>query len=752
METSLVPNYNPEIPTNFRADDCLDFVGSRGDFIKFHKKTGYFYYWKVGPKGEILLQCACRQFMVKHHTSKCIYNASEYEMMEACWLSYWFPLGSSDKWHNHRPPSRFSVELSLFKWQVSLTVAKSQNVKLIGDVIDELYPSWPFTLTLSKWQLKKLMYFAEASKLLNQECVDSMMATLMTSPEYWGPPVESTNHNRHFSESQQCCEKVTQRSKFTAIFRSPKKMKKCNDNNSDYDTEPLPENAAETKRYEIDEPIASGSGCCTPQPKRFMPDVHVPSISESRTENVPVKPESTTGWLDGALSLRTTVKDIQIETLEEEVPIQVRFAETLLKQSKMVGNRSGMDLYAVPFDKRSISCSGVERFVFGNPDCAKEHRVVLVLGAIGTSQPKFINAIINYVFYVRDQDNFRFQMIEEQNLDQTNCISVYVIHHSEGYRIPFSLTIVHTPSYSDVTEGELFRHRKLTKLFREFFEDDGIEQLDMVCNLLLKDGANNSLLSIFGYDIEENVHCFSPNDDSFLTAHFFQRFFSMLASMTTKSLELTKEVLHVMKSLEKTMGAFFPLVKSGAAKLDELKNARQIIGICQSRREVNGRVANTFKLVTAEEKYKSEVLWKTIQSGGNELVNLLKADFNGIVQAVLEHYEIASESIQQLKKISRGNPFLTQELYNLLFEVEQKLKHFGHGERLNCKGVQSHPTSDRMSLLGAIMDGKKWIKSISFVLPHVIFCLFRFQSQYITSPAETDDGTMTTFSCPDLDV
>lgn len=152
--------------------------------------TGYFYWWETGAQGEIRLRCACKQFMVKHHTSKCIHGSAEYEMTETCWLSGWFALGSGDKWHNHPPPSRASVELNLFKWQVNLKMVKSGNVKLISHVVDDMYPSWPFPLTLSKWQLRKLTYTAGGCKFLDQDCIDSMMAILMTSPEYWGPPVE----------------------------------------------------------------------------------------------------------------------------------------------------------------------------------------------------------------------------------------------------------------------------------------------------------------------------------------------------------------------------------------------------------------------------------------------------------------------------------------------------------------------------------------------------------------------------------
>lgn len=388
--------------------------------------------------------------------------------------------------------------------------------------------------------------------------------------------------------------------------------------------------------------------------------------------------------LKGPLSRRRTIEEITLDPPEVRDPIRiVRFAEILVKQSQKIVNQSGVNLYTIPLHKMAISRSNVERFVFGKADGLREHRTVLILGAIGTSQAKFINSIVNYVFHVKNEDDFRFHVAEEKESGQTNCITVYNIHHSAGFQIPFSLTIIHTPSYIDVGDGKLFRHRKLTRLFREFFDEEhGIENLDMVCNLLLKDGANNSFLSIFGYDVEENVHCFLPKDNSFPSVDFIQRFFSMLVSMKPKSLTLTKEVLHVMKRLEKTMDAFFPLVRSGSSKLDELKNARQVISTCQSQMELNKQIENKFSLDTAARKYNSEMLWKTVYSGGHELVGLLRKDFNGIVKAVLEHYKIASGSIQQLKRISRGNPFLTQELYDLLFEVEQKLKRFGHAENM----------------------------------------------------------------------
>lgn len=173
-------------------DDWLEFSGSRGGSVKFHKPTGYFYYWQSGTKGKERVKCACKQFMIKHHDSECVHNETECEMAEKCWVSNWFVLGTPDKWHNHPPPSRVSVELKLFEWQLHLTFVKNRNTVRINHVLEEMYSTWPFALLFSKLQLKHLFITEppEGITFLNQDKIDSMMAILMVWSEYWGNPLE----------------------------------------------------------------------------------------------------------------------------------------------------------------------------------------------------------------------------------------------------------------------------------------------------------------------------------------------------------------------------------------------------------------------------------------------------------------------------------------------------------------------------------------------------------------------------------
>jgi predicted GTPase len=114
-----------------------------------------------------------------------------------------------------------------------------------------------------------------------------------------------------------------------------------------------------------------------------------------------------------------------------------------------------------------------------------QHKTILVMGATGSGKTTLINGMINHIFNVQWEDTFRFQLIQEQTAgrsqvdSQISRITVYDIHHAEGFRVPYSLTIVDTPGYGD-TKG-LDRDQEITEMVQKFFEDkDGIQELDVI--------------------------------------------------------------------------------------------------------------------------------------------------------------------------------------------------------------------------------------------------------------------------------
>lgn len=353
-------------------------------------------------------------------------------------------------------------------------------------------------------------------------------------------------------------------------------------------------------------------------------------------------------------------KTVKATTIRHEI----RFAQSFVNQCKKTGVRNGMDLYLVPLTKSSISNGKANRLVFGREEKKNDRhqrRTILVVGATGAGKTTLINAMINYVFNVEWDDPFRFQLIEEgegrsQAESQTGLITAYDIGHTEGFRIPYSLTIVDTPGYGD-TRG-LDRDQEITEMVRQFFADKkGIQELDVVGFVAQASLARlsptqsyifDSVLSIFGNDIKENIDFLLTFADSqlppilsaisaaslpcptdpdtgapvyhkFNNSGFFcsnretkngpattierfnqffwkigmenfHKFFNMLATMKTKSLSLTQQVLEERKKLEATVEGLQPLIKLGLAKMEEMRKTKLIITNSQFQIEINENV------------------------------------------------------------------------------------------------------------------------------------------------------------------
>ncbi|RXN37865.1 hypothetical protein ROHU_001651 [Labeo rohita] len=157
------------------------------------------------------------------------------------------------------------------------------------------------------------------------------------------------------------------------------------------------------------------------------------------------------------------------------------------------------------------------RNTFGK-NVTKENKIIMMIGATGAGKTTLINSMINYILGVQWKDDFRFVLIDErkqksQAESQTSEITAYQINHMDGFRVPYSLTIVDTPGFGD-TRG-ISHDQKITKQIQEFFSARGrIDCIDAVCFVVQGSLARithtqkyvfDSILSIFGKDIAENI-------------------------------------------------------------------------------------------------------------------------------------------------------------------------------------------------------------------------------------------------------
>ncbi|XP_071832676.1 uncharacterized protein [Apostichopus japonicus] len=150
-------------------------------------------------------------------------------------------------------------------------------------------------------------------------------------------------------------------------------------------------------------------------------------------------------------------------------------------------------------------------------------KVIMVVGATGAGKTTLINGLVNHVLGVDWKDNFRFQLIVDeeeakqrtQAQSQTRWITSYTLHHQEGFKVPYSLTVVDTPGFGD-TSG-IKRDQEITKQVRTFFTTQGDEGLDHIDAIGFVTQASlprltptqqfifDQVLSLFGKDISDNI-------------------------------------------------------------------------------------------------------------------------------------------------------------------------------------------------------------------------------------------------------
>uniref|UniRef100_UPI0037E7B441 uncharacterized protein n=1 Tax=Semicossyphus pulcher TaxID=241346 RepID=UPI0037E7B441 len=174
-------------------------------------------------------------------------------------------------------------------------------------------------------------------------------------------------------------------------------------------------------------------------------------------------------------------------------------------------------VYTLPLEKEDLDIDGCRRYNFGK-ESMRQNRTVMLMGATGSGKSTLINGMINYIVGVDWKDNFRFKLIEEdesrsQAESQTSEVTVYKINHQEGFKVPFSLTIVDTPGFGD-TRG-VGRDREITEQIRRLFTSvNGVSEIDAVCFVAQAALARltatqryvfDSVLSIFGKDVAENI-------------------------------------------------------------------------------------------------------------------------------------------------------------------------------------------------------------------------------------------------------
>lgn len=297
---------------------------------------------------------------------------------------------------------------------------------------------------------------------------------------------------------------------------------------------------------------------------------------------------------------------------------------------------------------------------FGNPHHSKPTKVVMLMGATGAGKSTLINGMVNFILGVDYKHPFRFMLIHDDKKSQvhsvTNIITAYTFYWQKGFVIPYSLTIIDTPGFGD-TRG-IERDKLITTQVKEFFSIQGNNGIDQIHGIGFVTQSSlvrltptqkyifDSILSIFGKDIEKNIFIMATFSDSVKppviraveaakiphTAFFpfnnsalyedsenpftkmfwdmgyisFDKFLNHLQQVTAISLQLTHEVLKEREQLESILNGIYPKLQDGLSKIDTLQKEETILRARDSDVKANKDFKYKVK-ITKQQKKKLKV-------------------------------------------------------------------------------------------------------------------------------------------------
>ncbi|XP_072356712.1 uncharacterized protein, partial [Scyliorhinus torazame] len=140
----------------------------------------------------------------------------------------------------------------------------------------------------------------------------------------------------------------------------------------------------------------------------------------------------------GAAGRSDPSQEVMTVTPREKTPAQL--AERLRRESKLV--RAGRPaVYQLPLAREDAD-SIYRKFTFGTSGPSANHRSIFLIGNEVSGISDFVDGLINYILGVDWEDEFRFQLTEDLRKWDHGLGMIFKIHHQEGFRVPFSLSII----------------------------------------------------------------------------------------------------------------------------------------------------------------------------------------------------------------------------------------------------------------------------------------------------------------------
>ena len=149
----------------------------------------------------------------------------------------------------------------------------------------------------------------------------------------------------------------------------------------------------------------------------------------------------------------------------------------------------------------------------------------MVVGDSRAGKSTLINTMVNYIFQVTWEDDFRFHIIphEGENAErrpgesQTQLVASYTLYPPEGANLDFTLTIINTPGVRDTRA--ISGDKAIVKQIRDFFSDAAqsehdihhvnaigfVAQASQACLTPTQRYVFDSIVRMFGSDMKQNI-------------------------------------------------------------------------------------------------------------------------------------------------------------------------------------------------------------------------------------------------------
>lgn len=328
-------------------------------------------------------------------------------------------------------------------------------------------------------------------------------------------------------------------------------------------------------------------------------------------------------------------------------PVVFRTKPSLAHSVKFLAKRVGQsdpEVYKIPFQKTkggTNKAAKTQKCYFGQKTPGTSGKTVMLVGATGSGKSTLLDGMINYIFGVSWDDDFRLTIVKlsdeektryhDQTQSQTEWITSYTIRSMSGSNLDYDLHIVDTPGFGD-TRG-VVRDKEIVDQIREFFTtrgSQGIMYLDAICFVIQAPLVRltppqrylfDAILSIFGQDVVNNIYVLITfadgneppvvdalrgakvpfkkfykfnnsalfvsrqlsQESEFASLYWkmgresFRLFFDEVRFTQTKSLQLTKQVLQLRQNLEATVQGLQPQIHEGLHKLNTIEQEKEIL-------------------------------------------------------------------------------------------------------------------------------------------------------------------------------